>query len=109
MDGLLIRRQHVGSQRMQHGPAATGCPMPSSGCPAVRCSSPAPNSARCGPLSCCLRPGDQLAQVTIGFVVYTKTGSPFLAALAYALTYLPSLMGGPALAGAGRRLSRPSS
>ena len=43
--------------------------------------------------------GDQLAQVTIGFVVYAKTGSPFLAALAYALTYLPSLMGGPALAG----------
>ena len=43
--------------------------------------------------------GDQLAQVTIGFVVYAKTGSPFLAALAYALTYLPSLLGGPALAG----------
>ena len=43
--------------------------------------------------------GDQLAQVTIGFVVYAKTGAPFLAALAYALTYLPSLMGGPALAG----------
>ncbi len=43
--------------------------------------------------------GDQLAQVTIGFVVYVKTGSPFLAALAYALTYLPSLLGGPALAG----------
>jgi len=43
--------------------------------------------------------GDQLAQVTIGFVVYAKTGSPFLAALAYALTYLPSLMGGRALAG----------
>ena len=43
--------------------------------------------------------GDQLAQVTIGFVVYAKTGSPFLAALAYALTYLPSLLGGQALAG----------
>jgi MFS family permease len=43
--------------------------------------------------------GDQLAQVTIGFVVYVKTGSPFLAALAYALTYLPSLLGGPVLAG----------
>jgi MFS family permease len=43
--------------------------------------------------------GDQLTQVTIGFVVYAKTGSPFLAALAYALTYLPSVLGGPALAG----------
>jgi len=43
--------------------------------------------------------GDQLAQVTVGFVVYAKTGSPFLAALAYALTYLPSLIGGRALAG----------
>ncbi len=42
--------------------------------------------------------GDQFAQVTIGFVVYAKTGSPFLAALAYALTYLPSVAGGPALA-----------
>ena len=43
--------------------------------------------------------GDQVAQVTIGFVVYAKTGSPFLAGLAYALTYLPSVVGGPALAG----------
>lgn len=43
--------------------------------------------------------GDQLAQVTIGFVVYANTGSPFLAALAYALTYLPAVLGGPALAG----------
>ena len=43
--------------------------------------------------------GDQLAQVTIGFVMYAKTGSPFLAALAYALTYLPAVLGGPALAG----------
>jgi MFS family permease len=43
--------------------------------------------------------GDQLAQVAIGFVVYAKTGSPFLTALAYALTYLPAVLGGPALAG----------
>ncbi len=42
--------------------------------------------------------GDQLAQVTIGFAVYTRTGSPFLAGLAYSLTYLPSVVGGPALA-----------
>ena len=50
--------------------------------------------------------GDQLAQVTIGFVVYAKTGSPFLAALAYALTYLPSLLGGPVLAGLANALPR---
>ncbi len=43
--------------------------------------------------------GDQFAQVAIAFVVYAKTGSPFLAALAYALTYLPAVLGGPALAG----------
>lgn len=43
--------------------------------------------------------GDQLAQVTVGFVVYARTGSPFLAALAYALSYLPAVLGGPALAG----------
>jgi MFS family permease len=50
--------------------------------------------------------GDQLAQVSIGFVVYTKTGSPFLAGLAYALTYLPNLVGGPALAGLARAFPR---
>ncbi len=43
--------------------------------------------------------GDQFAQVAIAFVVYAKTGSPFLAALAYALTYLPAVLAGPALAG----------
>ncbi len=47
-------------------------------------------------LSCA---GDQFAQVAIAFVVYARTGSPFLTAAAYALTYLPPVLGGPALAG----------
>jgi MFS family permease len=47
-------------------------------------------------LSCA---GDQFAQVAIAFVVYARTGSPFLTAAAYALTYLPPVLGGPALPG----------
>ena len=47
-------------------------------------------------LSCA---GDQFAQVAIAFVVYARTGSPFLTAAAYALTYLPPVLGGPALSG----------
>jgi transmembrane secretion effector len=43
--------------------------------------------------------GDQIAQVAIAVLVYTKTGSPGLTALAYALTYLPPILGGPLLAG----------
>lgn len=43
-------------------------------------------------LSCA---GDQFAQVAIAFVVYARTGSPFLTAAAYALTYLPPVLGGP--------------
>src|SRR6266702_1069583 len=43
--------------------------------------------------------GDQVAQVAIAMLVYTKTGSPWLTALAYALTYLPPILGGPLLAG----------
>ena len=43
--------------------------------------------------------GDQFAQVAIAFVVYTRTGSPFLTAAAYALTYLPPVLGGPVLSG----------
>src|SRR5215470_18903300 len=38
--------------------------------------------------------GDQIAQVAIAVLVYTKTGSPWLTALAYALTYLPPIAGG---------------
>lgn len=33
--------------------------------------------------------GDQFTQVAIAIVVYGRTHSPFLTALAYALTYLP--------------------
>ena len=47
-------------------------------------------------LSCA---GDQFAQVAIAFVVYARTGSPFLTAAAYALTYLPPVLGGAALSG----------
>ena len=47
-------------------------------------------------LSCA---GDQFAQVAIAFVVYARTGSPFLTAAAYALTYLPPVLGGTALSG----------
>ena len=47
-------------------------------------------------LSCA---GDQFAQVAIAFVVYARTGSPFLTAATYALTYLPPVLGGPALSG----------
>ena len=43
--------------------------------------------------------GDQVAQVAIAILVYTKTGSPELTALAYALTYLPPILAGPLLAG----------
>ena len=43
--------------------------------------------------------GDQIAQVAIAVLVYTKTGSPELTALAYALTYLPPILAAPLLAG----------
>src|SRR5216683_5193567 len=43
--------------------------------------------------------GDQVAQVAIAVLVYAKTGSAWLTALAYALTYLPPIVGGPLLAG----------
>jgi MFS family permease len=43
--------------------------------------------------------GDQFAQVAIAILVYGRTHSPFLTALAYALTYLPPIAGGPLLSG----------
>jgi MFS family permease len=42
--------------------------------------------------------GDQIVQVAIAVLVYARTGSPLLTALAYALTYLPPILGGPLLA-----------
>ncbi|MGD0247169.1 MAG: MFS transporter [Streptosporangiaceae bacterium] len=47
-------------------------------------------------LSCA---GDQFAQVAIAILVYGRTHSAFLTALAYALTYLPPIAGGPLLSG----------
>jgi MFS family permease len=41
--------------------------------------------------------GDQFAQVAIAILVYGRTRSPLLTALAYALTYLPPILGGPLL------------
>jgi MFS family permease len=43
--------------------------------------------------------GDQIAQVAIAVLVYAKTASAFVTALAYALTYLPLIAGGPLLSG----------
>jgi MFS family permease len=43
--------------------------------------------------------GDQLAAVALSVLVYNRTGSPAWAALTYALTFLPDLLGGPLLAG----------
>ena len=43
--------------------------------------------------------GDQFAQVAIAILVYGRTHSPFLTALAYALTYLTPIAGGPLLSG----------
>jgi predicted MFS family arabinose efflux permease len=43
--------------------------------------------------------GDQFAQVAIAILVYGRTRSPFLTALAYALSYLPPIVGGPLLSG----------
>jgi predicted MFS family arabinose efflux permease len=42
--------------------------------------------------------GDQLAKVALTFVVYDATGSPALAALSYALTFVPALAGALGLA-----------
>jgi MFS family permease len=43
--------------------------------------------------------GDQFAQVAIAVLVYGRTHSAFLTALAYALTYLAPIAGGPLLSG----------
>jgi MFS family permease len=43
--------------------------------------------------------GDQFAQVAIAILVYRRTHSAFLTALAYALTYLRPIAGGPLLSG----------
>jgi MFS family permease len=50
--------------------------------------------------------GDQVAQVAIAVLVFAKTGSAFLTALAYALTYLPPIAGGPLLSRLAGRFPR---
>ncbi|MBB5786803.1 MFS transporter [Jiangella mangrovi] len=50
--------------------------------------------------------GDQLARVALTLLVFERTASAGLAALTYALTYLPDLVGGAALAGLADRFSR---
>ena len=50
--------------------------------------------------------GDQLARVALAVLVFDRTGSPALAALAYALTLIPELAGGPLLAALADRYPR---
>ncbi|MEV7039029.1 MFS transporter [Amycolatopsis sp. NPDC051061] len=50
--------------------------------------------------------GDQLARVALAVLVYQRTSSAALTGLTYALTYVPSLLGGVLLAGAGDRWPR---
>ncbi|NDL57442.1 MFS transporter [Phytoactinopolyspora mesophila] len=50
--------------------------------------------------------GDQLARVAITILVYERTRSAGLAAMTYALTYLPDFIGGAALAGLADRFPR---
>ncbi|MEU4545813.1 MFS transporter [Nonomuraea dietziae] len=50
--------------------------------------------------------GDQLAQVALAVLVFNRTGSPLATAAVYALTYLPSIVGGPLLSGLADRFAR---
>ena len=50
--------------------------------------------------------GDQFARVALSVLVFDRTKSPGLTALAYALTYLPDLVAGPLLAGIADRYPR---
>jgi MFS family permease len=50
--------------------------------------------------------GDQLARVAVSVLVWDRTRSPALAAAAYAVTFLPDLLGGSVLAGVADRYSR---
>ena len=71
---------------------------PKHGRPTAR-SSPSASSARCSSAQVLSFAGDQFAQVAIAILVYGRTHSAFLTALAYALTYLPPIAGGPLLSG----------
>jgi MFS family permease len=48
--------------------------------------------------------GDQIAAVAVAILLYDTSGSPLLAALGYASSYLPWLIGGPVLAAWADRL-----
>ncbi|WP_199198910.1 MFS transporter [Amycolatopsis sp. CA-128772] len=50
--------------------------------------------------------GDQLARVALAVLIFQRTSSAALTGLTYALTYVPSLLGGVLLAGAGDRWPR---
>jgi len=50
--------------------------------------------------------GDQALRVALAVLVFTDTDSALLTGLAYALTYLPWVVGGPMLAGLADRMSR---
>ena len=50
--------------------------------------------------------GDQLTRVAVTILVYDRTGSPLLTAAAYALSYVPWLIGGPLLSGLADRYPR---
>jgi MFS family permease len=50
--------------------------------------------------------GDELARVALTVLVYTRTGSPLLSALAFAISYVPWLLGGPVLSALADRLPR---
>ena len=50
--------------------------------------------------------GDRLALVALTLLIYDKTGSPLLSAMAYAAGYIPWLIGGLIFSGLGDRLPR---
>jgi MFS family permease len=50
--------------------------------------------------------GDQLARVALSVLVYQRTSSATLTGLTFALTYLPTMLGGILLAGLGDRFPR---
>lgn len=50
--------------------------------------------------------GDDLARIALAIVFYDRTHSPFVASLAFALSFLPTLVAGPVLATLGDRFPR---
>ncbi|WP_433219679.1 MFS transporter [Microtetraspora malaysiensis] len=52
------------------------------------------------------RAGDQLARVALAVLAYSLTGSATVTTLTYALTFVPSLIGGPLLGGLADRFPR---